>query len=174
MEDVCYEPKSLFAIGRSLGRICRWAGNACYYFSVFQHSLAVSYMCPPEIRLHGLLHDCAESWTCDVTHNYKREDFREQERAIMAHLYKDLGLILPTPEQSKIIKIADNRSVVGEVWTGAGVESLREEYPERDYQAEMIVEDLLREWPYARLLGTDDAAHKFERLFYQYKAMLQS
>jgi hypothetical protein len=92
----------------------------------------------------------------------------------MAHLYKDLGLILPTPEQSKIIKIADNRSVVGEVWTGAGVESLREEYPERDYQAEMIVEDLLREWPYARLLGTDDAAHKFERLFYQYKAMLQS
>ena len=123
MDDIYYEPKSLFQIGRALGRICRWAGNAEYYFSVFQHSLVVALLCPPELRLHGLLHDISENFTNDVTKNYKREDFRVQERALLAHLYKDLGLAPITPEQHAIIKVADNRSVFGEVWTGAGVAS---------------------------------------------------
>ena len=169
MNDLEFENKSIFSIGRSLGRICRWAGNGPIYFSVFQHSIVVALLLPPALRLAGLLHDASESWTADWVSLYKREDFRVQERDIAARLYGDLGLTLPTVEEHLLIKEADHKALHAEVWAGCAIEALKERYPERDAEAERMTREAIYNFPADQLVLTDIAGVEFERLFDEYK-----
>jgi len=173
VQDIAYEPKSVFTIGRCLARLCRYAGSAPFFYSVFQHSLVCALLVPPPLRIHAACHDISEAWTQDVVSLYKREGFRQQEHELLEKFYKAENLTLPTAEEHKIIKEADKRCLIGEIWVGAGEYRLREQYPDRDREAEDLTAKFLRDWPGRRLVETDQAGFYFEELFHEYKGKLK-
>jgi hypothetical protein len=115
------------------------------------------------------LHDSVEAWTNDWVSLYKREDFRCQEREILARVYRDLDLTLPTEEEHRLIKEADHKALHAEVWCGCAVEELKSRYPERDAEAERLTQKAIVAWPADQLVLTDIAGHEFERLFQEYR-----
>lgn len=167
--DFLGEPKSLFQIGRALGRVVRYAGNAPLFYSVFQHCLVVALLLPIPLRAHGLLHDVSEAWTSDISSLFKRENFRVMEQALLERVYQDQRLALPTAAEHEILKIADNRALLGEVWTGAGTQRLQQQYQTRDQEAENLTKQAMDDWPPQRLVTTNDAGFEFDRLFQEYK-----
>lgn len=128
-----------------------------------------SFALASPIRIHSLLHDGSEAWTTDVVSSYKREDFRQEERDLTCAMYKNLGLLLPTTEEHAKIKAADKRALLGEIWTGAGEDRLKAEYPDRDAEAEELTLRAITDWPADRLVTTDTAGYEFERLFEEYR-----
>ena len=69
------EPKSedvdIRDISHALSLICRFTGHVIFPYSVAQHSIAVSRLCPKSIAIYGLLHDAAEAYITDVAHPIK-------------------------------------------------------------------------------------------------------
>lgn len=57
---------SIRDIGKALSRINRYTGHSRAY-TVAQHSVLVSELCPPQYALQGLLHDAHEAITGDVS-----------------------------------------------------------------------------------------------------------
>lgn len=53
-------------IALSLSKQCRFAGHCVRYYSVAEHSVHVSRVLPPPLRLQGLLHDSTEAYVTDV------------------------------------------------------------------------------------------------------------
>lgn len=59
------------AIG--LANTCRFGGQISRWYSVAEHSIKVSRMVPPEMRLIALLHDATEAYICDIPTPLKAE-----------------------------------------------------------------------------------------------------
>lgn len=100
-------------IAHGLSHVCRFAGQCKQFYSVAEHSVYVSMVVPPEMALHGLLHDAAEAYVGDVTAplkmllmNYKLIEERAHQ-AIFARF--NLDPVMP-PE----IKEADLRMLATE------------------------------------------------------------
>lgn len=95
-------------IAHALSMQCRFSGHIKSFYSVAQHSVAVSYFCQPQDALWGLLHDASEAYLVDIPSPLKRsknfEPYVELEKNMMLAVCKRFDL--PEQEPSSV-KFAD-------------------------------------------------------------------
>ncbi len=92
-------------IAHALSLTCRFTGHVRTFYSVAQHSLLVSYVCPDADALWGLLHDAAEAYICDVSRPVKHapamQPYRNIEEGLQLMIYAAFGLTGPEPPSVK-------------------------------------------------------------------------
>ena len=91
---------------------CRYAGHVKEFYSVAQHSVIVSRLCPPQDALWGLLHDGAEAYLGDVVKPLKVTgafaEYRKLEVRMQAAICSRFGL---PPEEPASVKRIDKAMV---------------------------------------------------------------
>jgi hypothetical protein len=105
-EEVC-----IADIAHALSNLCRFTGHTKYFYSVAEHCVHVSRLCPPEHALWGLLHDASEAYVSDLSrpvklHTALGEEYRRVEAVLQASIIAAFGL--PEKEPAEV-KSADNR-----------------------------------------------------------------
>ena len=95
-------------IVHSLALINRFNGAAMFPYSVAQHSLYVAGLLPPELKLHGLLHDAAEAYVGDMVSPLKKimSEYKKVEAGISRVVADVFGLAYPEPEEVKKADLA--------------------------------------------------------------------
>ncbi len=126
-------------IAHALSLQCRFAGHCRHFYSVAQHSVLVSSICPPDGKLHGLFHDAAEAYLQDMIRPLKSVDgfsacYRAAEQAIMDVICRRFGFPLwqlhCVSHADEILLATEARDLMG--GESAGKWSLRAEpLPER-------------------------------------------
>jgi hypothetical protein len=109
-EDVCIED-----IAHALSMQCRFTGHVRHFYSVAQHSILVSMLCPQEYALWGLLHDASEAYIGDMSaplkHTPEMARYRTTEKRIMAAVVSRFGL---EPKEPLAVKDTDRRLLLAE------------------------------------------------------------
>jgi hypothetical protein len=92
-------------IAHGLSHACRFAGQCSTFYSVAQHAVAVSLLCP---TLEALHHDDTEAYMGDMTRPLKDlvPQFKDLEWQVHSAIMQALGL---SEEQSEDLKLADRR-----------------------------------------------------------------
>lgn len=97
-------------IAHALSQICRFGGHVRQFYSVAQHSVAVSQMVPVEYRLQALLHDAAEAYCGDMVRPLKvlpsMKHYRDYETMMQSRLFDAFG-VLCSEESRAAVKRAD-------------------------------------------------------------------
>ena len=110
LEDIVLED-----IAHALSLSCRFGGHCRAFYSVAQHSVLVSRICPPAVARWALLHDGSEAYLCDIPRPVKQlgamRPYRELERVIQQLVYDRFGLGGPEP---RAVKIADHQALATE------------------------------------------------------------
>jgi len=92
-------------IAHALSHLCRFTGHTRSFYSVAQHAVLDSRLCPPPAALYGLLHDASEAYLGDVTRPIKHsgdfEQYRAAERHLQALIYLRFGLAAQEPAALK-------------------------------------------------------------------------
>jgi hypothetical protein len=95
-------------IAHSLSLLCRFAGHCKEFYSVAEHSVRVSYACPEEHALWGLMHDASEAYCVDVPRPLKHmpnmEPYRTHEKRVMKAI---CGWFNMNPVEPLEVKAAD-------------------------------------------------------------------
>jgi 5'-deoxynucleotidase YfbR-like HD superfamily hydrolase len=82
-------------IAKALSLICRFGGQIPRFYSVAQHSILVQALCPPELKLEGLLHDASEAFLGDVIKPLKTllgENYKGIEFNFETLIFQKFGL----------------------------------------------------------------------------------
>jgi len=114
--DLKPEDVDIVDIAHHLARIGRYTGatRGDFAYSVAQHSVSVSLLCP-ENRLWGLLHDASEAYLNDIARPLKYAPsfaaYKEFEALAMAAIATRFGLQMPEPKE---VKWADNKVLATE------------------------------------------------------------
>lgn len=101
-------------IAHALSHLCRYGGHTDEFYSVAQHSIAVSYLVPEEVALEGLLHDATEAYMVDLPRPIKKQikQYSEMEQYFYRWAISpcfNLNPILP-----RSVHNADNAMIVYE------------------------------------------------------------
>ena len=122
-------------IAHALSNICRFTGHCSEFYSVAQHSVAVSALCSHENAMWGLLHDASEAYICDVARPLKRSDtffpYLEAEANLMMVIAKKFNLQPFEPEEVKkldnvlLLTEARDLGLLTKDWNTYGAESLK-------------------------------------------------
>lgn len=93
----------------------RFAGHCTQFYSVAQHSVLVSLMCPLEDALWGLLHDASEAYLVDIPSPLKKSPeftfYRDAEKKLMNVICDVYGLNHDEPDS---VKLVDKRMLATE------------------------------------------------------------
>lgn len=94
---------SIFEIAHALSNLCRFTGHVREFYSVAQHSVYVSLLCPPELAMCGLLHDASEAYLGDVASPLKRMlcDYKVIEKQVEEAICNFYKLPFPLPAEVK-------------------------------------------------------------------------
>lgn len=102
------------SIAVGLGRIPRFAGQTRHFYPVLAHVQVVAAILPPPLRVHGLLHDAAESCLGDVPTTWKTDDRQHTEEVLTTRIYRSLGLLEPEGFSETLLKQADAAALAAE------------------------------------------------------------
>ena len=112
--DHAPEDVDIYDIAHALSLTCRFGGHCKTFYSVAEHSVNVSLLCPERFALWGLLHDATEAYLPDVLRPVKPllEGFKDIENALMRTISMkfDLGFGGMPPE----VKSVDDRILADE------------------------------------------------------------
>jgi len=99
----------------ALSNQCRFAGHCTTFYSVAQHCVLVSLMCPPGDALWGLLHDASEAYLVDVPSPLKKMAEFEAYRTAEKKLLEVICDVFELPhEEPPAVKIVDKRMLATE------------------------------------------------------------
>lgn len=82
-------------IAHALANTCRYSGHCKYFYSVAEHSVAVSSLTGDS--LDGLLHDASEAYCADIPHDLKAclPEYKVIENRVQAEIARRYGLRYP-------------------------------------------------------------------------------
>lgn len=89
-------------IAHALANIGRYVGHTDVFYSVAQHSVAVSRL-SPSYPLWGLLHDASEAYIGDLSSPLKAllPEYKRLEKRVMAQICETFGLASVEPPEVK-------------------------------------------------------------------------
>lgn len=164
-----YSNLGILDVALALSKICRYAGKCRTFWPVLLHSMAVAELVPVNVVIHALLHDAGEIFIGDVPVPFKPECLKEIEDQALEFVYEQLGVRLPSIEQREIVKAAEAKILVGEVWT-VGPRPLREHplFEHRDREAEELIAGYLVNYTFHQILSpTGIYVQRFVATFYR-------
>lgn len=102
-EDYEYDIRE---IAQALSKICRYTGHIADgvpFYSVAEHCVLVSHLCPKRYALAGLLHDASEAYVGDVSSPLKKllKDYKPIEENIQSCIAFQFGVTFPFHESVK-------------------------------------------------------------------------
>lgn len=88
-DEICIED-----IAHALSNLCRFNGHCQKFRSVASHSIDVATICPPHLKIYGLMHDAAEAYVCDIPRPVKPflSNYSDIEHNIMEAISRKFGL----------------------------------------------------------------------------------
>ena len=103
-------------IAHALSNIGRWTGHTRYHYSVAQHSVYASQICPPEFAFDTLMHDSSEAYLGDMNRPLKHftsagPAYQKIEEKVEAVIFKKFGVRFPLPPA---VKEADTKMLYAE------------------------------------------------------------
>jgi hypothetical protein len=162
---------SLLDTAVSLSREGRYAGAGLRFWPVALHTFVVCDLLPERFKFDGLMHDTSEVITGDVPKPAKTAALEEFEEELLRVNYKAAGVTFPDRDTRLQVKIADNLTLRGEVYT-VGTQALQEFYPRYEW-AEEFVQHYAGKYSYADYLEpTGRVPTEFMRRYHKYRDML--